>query len=173
IMGNNAAYPQCRDWVQRTMDKLVADRPDYVFTTSTRPWNIKPGDVMPATYIGIWQTLSDSNIPVLAMRDTPWLVKNGQPLDPADCLAKGRPAQSCAVRRSDVLADHNPTLDFAAQFPLIKPLDLSDAICRTDVCLPVEGNVLIYHGAHHLSPTYVRTMTGETGRQIAANTGWW
>jgi hypothetical protein len=49
----------------------------------------------------------------------------------------------------------------------------SDAICRADVCLPVEGNVLIYHGAHHLSPTYVRTMAGEIGRQIAANTGWW
>ena len=88
IMGNNAPYPQCREWVQRTMAKLVTDRPDYVFTTSTRPWNIKTGDVMPATYIGIWQTLSDNNIPILGMRDTPWLVKNGKPFDPADCLAK-------------------------------------------------------------------------------------
>jgi len=173
IMGNNAPYPQCREWVRRTTAKLVADRPDYVFTTSTRPWNIKTGDVMPATYIGIWQTLSDNNIPILAMRDTPWLVKNGKPLDPADCLAKGGNAQSCGVKRSDVLADHNPTLDFVAQFPLLKPLDMSDAICRPDFCRAVEGNVLIYHGAHHLSPTYVRTMTGELGRQIAAATGWW
>jgi peptidoglycan/LPS O-acetylase OafA/YrhL len=173
IMGNNAPYPQCREWVHRTMAQLVADRPDYVFTTSTRPWNIKAGDVMPATYIGIWQTLSDNNIPILAMRDTPWLVKNGQPFDPADCLAKGGNAQSCAVKRSDVLADHNQTLDFVAQFPLLKPLDVSDAICRTDICRPVEGNVLIYHGAHHLTPTYMRTMAHEIGRQIAAATGWW
>jgi peptidoglycan/LPS O-acetylase OafA/YrhL len=173
IMGNNAPYPQCREWVQTTMAKLVTDRPDYVFTTSTRPWNIKTGDVMPATYIGIWQTLSDNNIPILAMRDTPWLVKNGKPFDPADCLAKGGSAQSCEIKRSDVLADHNPTLDFVAQFPLLKPLDMSDAVCRPDVCRPVEGNVLIYHGAHHLSPTYVRTMAPELGRQIAANTGWW
>jgi hypothetical protein len=42
---------------------------------------------MPATYIGIWQTLSDNNIPILAMRDTPWMVRNGQPYFPADCLA--------------------------------------------------------------------------------------
>jgi peptidoglycan/LPS O-acetylase OafA/YrhL len=173
IMGNNAPYPQCREWVQRTMAKLVADRPDYVFTTSTRPWNIKPGDVMPATYIGIWQTLSDNNIPILAMRDTPWLVKNNKPFDPADCLAKGGTAQSCEIKRSDVLADHNQTLDFVGQFPLLKPLDMSDAICRPDFCRPVEGNVLIYHGAHHLSPTYVRTLAPELGRQIAANTGWW
>jgi peptidoglycan/LPS O-acetylase OafA/YrhL len=173
IMGNNAPYPQCREWVQRTMSKLIADRPDYVFTTTTRPWNIKSGDVMPATYIGIWQSLSDNNIPILGMRDTPWLVKNGKPFDPADCLAKGGNAQSCSVKRSDVLSDRNQTLDFVNQFPLLKVLDMSNAICRPDVCRPVEGNVLIYHGAHHLDPTYVRTMTNELGRQIAANTGWW
>ncbi|MGA7053428.1 MAG: acyltransferase family protein [Mycobacterium sp.] len=173
IMGNNAPYPQCREWVKRTMAKLVTDRPGYVFTTSTRPWNIKPGDVMPATYVGIWQTLSDNNIPILAMRDTPWLVKNGKPFDPADCLAKGGDAASCAIKRSDMLAEHNSTLDFVTQFPLLKPLDMSDAICRADVCRPVEGNVLIYHGAHHLSPTYMRTMVDELGRQIGVSTGWW
>lgn len=174
IMGNNAPYPQCREWVQTTMDKLVADRPDYVFTTTTRPWNIKTGDVMPATYIGIWQTLSDNNIPILGMRDTPWLVKNGQPFDPADCLAKkGGNAASCAIKRSDLLSDQNQTLDFVEQFPLLKVLDMSDAICRSDVCRPVEGNVLIYHGAHHLTPTYMRTLAHALGLQIAAATGWW
>ncbi|MEE3063070.1 MAG: acyltransferase family protein [Actinomycetota bacterium] len=174
IMGNNAPYPQCREWVQATMDKLVSDRPDYVFTTTTRPWNIKSGDVMPATYIGIWQTLSDNNIPILGMRDTPWLVKNGQPFDPADCLAKkGGNATSCAIKRSDVLSDRNQTLDFVEQFPLLKVLDMSDAICRADVCRPVEGNVLIYHGAHHLTPTYMRTLAHALGLQIAAATGWW
>jgi len=173
IMGNNAAYPQCHEWVGKTMAKLVADRPDYVFTTSTRPWNIKPGDVMPATYIGIWQTFSDNNIPVLAMRDTPWLVKEGNPFQPADCLAKGGNPQSCGIKRSDVLSERNPTLDFVGQFPLLKPLDMSDAICRPDICRAVEGNVLIYHDAHHLSATYMRTLAGELGRQIAAATGWW
>jgi peptidoglycan/LPS O-acetylase OafA/YrhL len=173
IMGNNAPYPQCHEWVPKTMAKLVADHPDYVFTTSTRPWNIKPGDVMPGTYIGIWQTLSDNNIPILAMRDTPWLVRDGQPFNPADCLAKGGDAVSCGVKRSDVLADRNPTLDFVEQFPGLKPLDMSDAVCRPDICPAVEGNVLVYHDAHHLSATYMRTMTNELGRQIAAATGWW
>ncbi|VBA38406.1 acyltransferase family protein [Mycobacterium attenuatum] len=173
IMGNNAAYPQCREWVQATMEKIVADRPDYVFTTSTRPWNIKPGDVMPATYIGIWQTLSDNNIPILAVRDTPWMVKDGQPFKPADCLAKGGNGKSCGIKRSDLLSDYNTTLDFVAQFPLLKPIDMSDAICREDFCRAVEGNVLIYRDSHHLTPTYMRTMAPELGRQIAAITGWW
>lgn len=173
IMGNNAPYPQCRQWVETTMAKLVNDRPDYVFTTSTRPWNIKSGDVMPATYIGIWQTLSDNNIPILGVRDTPWLVKDGQPFNPSDCLAKARNGESCGVKRSDLLSEHNGTLDFVAQFPLLKPIDLSDAICRPDTCRAVEGNVLIYRDPHHLTPTYMRTLAPELGRQIAAVTGWW
>ncbi|ULE32669.1 acyltransferase family protein [Mycobacterium sp. IDR2000157661] len=173
VMGDNRPYPKCRQWNQKVMPKLIADRPDYVFTTATRPWNIKPGDVMPGTYVGIWKTLSANNIPVLAMRDTPWLVRNGKPYFPADCLANGGNAISCGVKRSDVLSRRNPTLDYVARFPLLKPLDLSDAVCREDICRAVEGNVLLYHDAHHISTTYMRTMTNELGRQIAAATGWW
>ncbi|HEU0192103.1 MAG TPA: acyltransferase family protein [Mycobacterium sp.] len=173
IMGNNAPYPQCYDWVGKTMDKLIVDHPDFVFTTSTRPWNIKPGDVMPGTYIGIWKSLSDKHIPILGMRDTPWLVRDGNPFEPADCLASGGDAVSCGIKRSEVLADHNPTLDFVRQFPLLKPLDMSDAVCDADICRAVEGNVLIYHDSHHLSATYMRTMAGELSRQMAKATGWW
>jgi hypothetical protein len=77
------------------------------------------------------------------------------------------------MKRSEVLDDQNPTLDFVAQFPLLKPLDMTDAVCRKDRCRAVEGNVLVYHDSHHLSATYVRTMAAELGRQIAAATAWW
>ena len=173
VMGDNRAYPKCRTWNDRVMPKLLADHPDYVFTTSTRPWNIKPGDVMPGTYIGIWKEFSDAGIPILAMRDTPWLVRDDEPFFPADCLADGGDAISCGIDRSEVLSDHNPTLDFVAQFPLLKPLDMSDAVCREDYCRAVEGNVLVYHDSHHFTTTYMRTMTNELGRQIALATGWW
>ncbi len=173
VMGDNRPYPKCREWNDRVMAKLIKDRPDFVFTTSTRPWNIKPGDVMPATYIGIWKTLSNNKIPILAMRDTPWMVRNGKPFFPADCLAKGGDAVSCGIKRSEALSGRNQTLDFTKQFPLLKVLDMSDAVCRADYCRAIEGNVLLYHDAHHLSATYMRTLTPELGRQIGAATGWW
>jgi peptidoglycan/LPS O-acetylase OafA/YrhL len=173
VMGDNRPYPGCHEWNERVMPQLIADHPDFVFTTSTRPWNIKPGDVMPSNYIGIWQTLSDNNIPILAMRDTPWMARNGQPYFPSDCLASGGNANSCGIKRSDVLSEHNQTLDFVAQFPLLKVLDMSDAVCRKDICRAVEGNVLLYRDAHHISTTYMRTMAGELGRQIGLATGWW
>ena len=173
VMGDNRPYPKCRTWNERVMKKLIADRPDFVFTTATRPWNIKAGDVMPGTYVGIWQTLSQNNIPILAMRDTPWLVRRGQPFFPADCLADGGNGISCGIRRSDVLSPTNPTEAWVARFPLLKPLDMSDAVCRKDVCRAVEGNVLLYHDSHHISKTYMRTMANELGRQIGAATHWW
>ena len=173
VMGDNRPYPNCHQWNERVMAKLISDRPSFVFTTSTRPWNIKPGDVMPATYIGIWQTLSANNIPILAMRDTPWLVRDGEPFFPTDCLAKGGDAESCGIKRSEVLSERNQTLDFLKQFPQMRVLDLSDAVCRPDICRAVEGNVLIYHDSHHISATYMRTLIPELGRQLGAATGWW
>ena len=173
VMGDNRPYPKCYEWNELVMPKLIASHPDFVFTTSTRPWNIKPGDVMPGTYIGIWEQLSKANIPILAMRDTPWMVRDNKPFFPADCLASGGNATSCGIGRSEVLSDHNPTEDFVAQFPLLRTLDMSDAVCRPDICRAVEGNVLLYHDSHHLSATYMRTLVGELGRQMADRTGWW
>lgn len=173
VMGDNRPYPNCHQWNERVMAKLIRDHPDFVFTTSTRPWNIKPGDTMPGSYLGIWKALSDNNIPILAMRDTPWLVRDGKPFFPSDCLAKGGDAASCGIKRDLVLSERNQTLDFLAQFPSMKILDMSDAVCREDYCRAIEGNVLIYHDAHHISATYMRTMTPELGRQLGAATGWW
>ncbi|WP_183467775.1 acyltransferase family protein [Mycolicibacterium iranicum] len=173
VMGDNRPYPKCREWNERVMPRIIADKPDFVFTTSTRPWNIKPGDVMPSSYLGIWREFSKNRIPVLAMRDTPWMVRDGEPFFPADCLADGGDAVSCGIERSEVLSDRNPTLDYVKRFPLLKPLDMSDAVCREDYCRAVEGNVLLYHDAHHLSSTYMRTMANELGRQLGLATGWW
>ncbi|MGE2834544.1 acyltransferase family protein [Mycobacterium sp. SMC-4] len=173
VMGNNDPYPKCREWNDRVLPRIIADRPDFVFTTSTRPWNIKPGDVMPSGYLGIWEALTDNGIPILAMRDTPWMVRDGDPFLPKDCLADGGDAISCGIERSEVLSDSNPTLDYTARFPLLMPLDMSDAVCRADYCRAVEGNVLLYHDAHHISSTYMRTMTDELGRQMGIATGWW
>ena len=141
-------------------------------------------DALGAMGVGLFSSLitglilrtigTKAGIPILAMRDTPWLVhEDNSPFEPADCLASGGDAVSCGIKRSAVLAERNPTLDFVKQFPLLKPLDMSDAVCAKEICRAVEGNVLIYHDSHHLSATYMRTMAGELSRQIAAATGWW
>jgi peptidoglycan/LPS O-acetylase OafA/YrhL len=170
---SNDPYPGCRDWVQSAMDSLVADRPDFVFTTTTRPLPDAPGDFVPDNYLGIWDTLAANDIAILGMRDTPWMYQDGMVFSPVDCLANGGDAESCGLPRSEVLADYNPTLDYLGRYPGIAPLDLSDAVCGPDFCRAAEGNVLVYHDAHHLTSTYVRTLTDELARQLADATGWW
>ena len=173
IAGSNDPYPQCREWVVDTMNELAIDRPDYVFTTTTRPQLDGPGDFVPDAYLGIWDEFAAYDLTVLGVRDTPWMFRDGLLFAPADCLAEGGSAESCGVPRSEALSDYNPTMDYLSRYPAIVPLDLSDAVCGPDYCRAVEGNVLVYHDAHHLSATYTRTMADELGRQLGEATGWW
>ena len=173
IAGSDNPYPGCRDWVAAVLDTLGADRPDFVFTPTTRPRTDAPGDYVPDSYLGIWDALAALRLPTLGIRDTPWMYRDGMMFSPVDCLAEDGDPQSCGLPRSEVLSDYNPTMDHLGRYPGIIPLDLSDAVCRPDYCRAAEGNVLIYHDAHHLSATYVRTMTDELGRQLGAATGWW
>ena len=144
-----------------------------MFTTTTRPIQDGPGDQVPEGYVGIWDELNAHGIPILGVRDTPWMFIRSYLFSPVDCLSDGGDPESCGLPRRDVLSDRNPTLDYADRYPLLHPLDLSDAVCRPDHCRAVEGNVLVYHDPHHLTATYVRTMADELGRQIADATGWW
>lgn len=173
IAGSFDKYPSCRTWSDNALAQIIADRPDYVFFTSTRPILNGPGDYVPDYYLGIWDDLSANGIPMLGVRDTPWMIRDGWFFSPVDCLSSGGDAESCGVPRNEALAQRNPTLDHLADYPLMKPLDLSDAVCRPTMCRAVEGNVLVYHDAHHLSAAYVRTLTTELARQMSDALGWW
>ncbi|MGV0814291.1 acyltransferase family protein [Mycolicibacterium boenickei] len=173
IAGSFQEYPSCRTWSDGALAQIIADRPDYVFFTSTRPILNGPGDYVPDYYLGIWDELSDNGIPMLGIRDTPWMLRDGWFFSPVDCLSDGGDADACGVPRDEALAQRNPTLDHLPDYPLLKVLDLSDAVCRPTICRAVEGNVLIYHDAHHLSGAYVRTLTDELSRQLSDAVGWW
>jgi hypothetical protein len=173
IAGSFETYPSCRTWSDNALAQIIADRPDYVFFTSTRPILNGPGDYVPDYYLGIWDELSANGIPMLGVRDTPWMIRGGWFFSPVDCLSSGGDAESCGVPRNEALAQRNPTLDHLADYPLMKALDLSDAVCRPTICRAVEGNVLVYHDAHHLSAAYVRTLTTELARQMSDALGWW
>ena len=56
------------DAVTTHVPKLVADHPSFVFTTSTRPWNIKPGDVIQIG--GTYRHRCKLQIPILDLPHT-------------------------------------------------------------------------------------------------------
>ncbi|MFC9355968.1 acyltransferase family protein [Rhodococcus sp. NPDC057014] len=166
-------YPDCGDWSRDVLDRLRDHRPDWVFSTSSRPNDEGAGDVTPDDYVGLWERLADFGLPFLGIRDTPWLHHDGVPYSAVDCLADRGDADSCGLPRDDVLAPDNPTVEAARDLPSVHPLDLTDAVCDVAICRVVQGNILVYHDSHHLSATYVRSLAPELDRQVGMATRWW
>jgi peptidoglycan/LPS O-acetylase OafA/YrhL len=170
IDGNSAG---CDEWSMEVLQRLEQDRPDWVFTTSTRPNPYDIGDITPDSYVRVWQYLSDRGLPLLALRDTPWLTRDGIPYLAPDCLSGGGTAESCGLPREEALSPENPALAAGEGMELVRQLDMSNAVCDVDICRAVEGNYIVYHDAHHLSKSYVETMAPELDRQIGLATAWW
>ncbi|PXX71394.1 peptidoglycan/LPS O-acetylase OafA/YrhL [Nocardia tenerifensis] len=166
------AIPDCRDWSAEVIDRLGADRPDWVFTTGTRPRG-DTGDETPADYLDVWTKLYQHGLNVLAMRDTPWLRRDGVRYRGTDCLAQRGNRISCGMPRADALEERNPEDEPAASFSNVFPLDLTDAICEPEVCPVTGGNILIYHDEHHLTASYSRSLAPELGRRLQPILGWW
>ncbi|MEV4123769.1 acyltransferase family protein [Nocardia sp. NPDC049707] len=164
--------PDCRDWSREVIDRLGTDRPDWVFTTGTRPRD-DGGDETPDDYLNVWSALSDRSLNVITIRDTPWLRRDGVRYKAADCLAKGGDRISCGMRREDALDPIDPQLEPASRFPSVFPIDLTDGVCEADVCPVVEGNILIYHDEHHLTASYSRSLAGTLGRRLQPVLQWW
>ncbi|MFD4440081.1 acyltransferase family protein [Nocardia sp. NPDC058519] len=164
--------PDCRDWSAEVIDRLDADRPDWVFTTGTRPRD-EGGDETPADYLDVWAALSDRGLSVIAIRDTPWLRRGTVRYKATDCLAGGGNRISCGMRREDALDPINPGLAPASAFPSVFPIDVTDAVCEPTLCAVAEGNILIYHDEHHLTSSYSRSLAGPLGRELQPILGWW
>jgi peptidoglycan/LPS O-acetylase OafA/YrhL len=165
----------CLRWSGQVTDRLLTDPPDLVMVTGTRPRLGAPGDWVPPWYPTQWRTVVDAGIPLVAIRDNPWL-----PFPGPECVADaaldvngGAPGSPppCSVPRDQVLSP-----DFLADAPPLPEIgwvDLSDAYCRLTECRAVEGNVLIYRDDNHITATYGRTLAPELARQLGAATGWW
>ncbi|MFF7939594.1 acyltransferase family protein [Nocardia gamkensis] len=171
-MYKGEANPDCRDWSVEVIDRLAVERPEWVFTTATRPRD-SDGDETPGDYLDVWARLADRGLNVLAIRDTPWLRRDGVRYRAIDCLAQQGDRISCGMPRAAALNAVNPALEFAASFPNVFPVDLSDALCERDVCAVAEGNILIYHDEHHLTASYSRSLAPELGRRLSPILGWW
>ncbi|MGV9662193.1 acyltransferase family protein [Nocardia niigatensis] len=164
--------PDCRDWSAEVIDRLGVERPDYVFTTATRPSD-NGGDETPQDYLDVWSALSDRGLQLIGIRDTPWLRRNGIRYRAIDCLAGGGDRLSCGLPRSEALNAENPAAAPAAAFPNMHLIDPNDAVCEPDVCPVVEGNILIYHDEHHLTASYARSLAPELGRELQPILDWW
>ncbi|MFZ2511741.1 MAG: acyltransferase family protein [Gordonia sp. (in: high G+C Gram-positive bacteria)] len=169
---NGEKLTECKEWVSAVMDRLAVDKPDVVFTTSTRPIpGAEPGDYVPEGYLDIFEEFRERGQQVIAIRDTPWGLD--PPMSPPDCIAAGRKPEVCGVTRERMLSPVDPTDKIEAEFPNITFIDYSNAVCTDTYCPAVVGNILVWHDRHHLTTAFVRSLIPYLEKDIQRATGWW
>lgn len=147
------ADESCIEWNNRVIDDIQSEKYDLVITNADISTDDYPE--VPEGYITQFEKLDDFEVPVLALRDTPWFT-DGR----IDCLeAHGLYNGECNVAKDKVLTSvgkwelvDNPPRN-------VHYADLTDIICDDEICNPIQGNVIIYWDSHHMTSTYVKTMT--------------
>ncbi|WP_434743071.1 SGNH hydrolase domain-containing protein [Micromonospora sp. SH-82] len=178
VAGGDEARPNrsCGQWNRALRERLAADRPDLVVTSSYNYQVHRDGRLLTGTenetalataLRRTWRGLAEV-APVVVLRDTP-----APRRDMADCVSAHREELTrCAVPRVEALAGVGPIQETAAEgLAGVHLVDLNDAICPASRCAPVIGGVLVYRDTNHLTATYARTLAGRLDERLQAVVG--
>lgn len=163
------SYTECSDWRRATLDRIVAIRPLAVFMSSAHVYVASPRNAGPETVSleawrqGTRQTLSilaAAGIRTFVLRDTP---RAG--FDVPACLARARwnPwlfGHACDFDKARSLdaAAFGAEIDAAQDFKTVEVLDLSDQICTTTTCTPMQDGAVVYRDTNHLTTTFATAL---------------
>jgi hypothetical protein len=115
-----------------------------------------------------WQALLEGGIAVVVLSDTP-----RPSLDVLECVAENRTTLTrCAFERAPAVdkGAAEAQRKAVAMTPGVHWLDLNDAICPTERCAPVIGNVLIYRQGSHVTATYIKPLAPRLERALLETT---
>ncbi|MGW4114496.1 acyltransferase family protein [Actinosynnema sp. NPDC004786] len=151
----------CSDENLKKLDHIRAMKPDLVVAAAMSPesylqdlkWTWDP-KAMVEGYRTVLSALSDADIPVAVIRELP---RPAMLVGP--CLERNpdEPGRCDTPRDEAIGSASDPLAEAATGLRGVRVVDLTDSICRSDVCPGVVGNVVVYRN-NHLTDTYVRSM---------------
>jgi hypothetical protein len=151
----------CASWRAEAMQRIIALRPSIVFTGNASNFpeakrNLEIRFSLDELRDGTRRTLealTARGFRVAVMRDTPRFT-----YDVPTCLARSvrhswYPGGSCEADRFTVLnaAAFESEKAGAHGLPNVHFIDLTDRLCRKDVCWAVQGGAVIYRDNNHLT----------------------
>ena len=157
-------YDECNSWRDEVRDTLLADPPAMLVVSNVERQAAVDGVVQgpsqskPLLVSGLeqmWRSFLDKGTAVVVVADTP-----RPQIDVPSCVSDN-PEQltRCTFDRDEGNRARSTSLsDAAAATPGTTFVDLSDAICPTQRCAPVIGDVLLYRDTNHLTNTYAATL---------------
>ncbi|RIQ30135.1 acyltransferase family protein, partial [Jiangella rhizosphaerae] len=167
-------YTSCREWNEALLDRLTGpDRPELVVTSGSNAYRVwedgrELGDDASADRLAdglreSWAAVREAGVELVVLENTPWLAQ-----DPAECVS-AHPDQltECAQPRADAVEKAgDEQLVAARELGGVDVVDLSRAICPTDECPAVIGNVVVWRDDHHLTATYARSLASHLEAQL-------
>jgi hypothetical protein len=152
-------YTECEAWRPLVIQRLIAERPDLVIVSSDR-WlpPVNKGDDDP-TRQGEAMARLLLQIPgrVAILADTP-----AAAVDVPVCLSRHLDdITRCATSRLAAFGrQHLVRERTAARAANATLVDLSDAVCPSDPCQAVIGDMIVYRDDHHLTATFAASLAG-------------
>jgi len=170
-------YTACHKWdVTVQHDLLTSIRPDVVITSDfTQMGSVAHPQYGPAAYADIaagmaryWKQLQDHGIPVVPIQETP-----AMNFTPPDCVSEYGAASTACDRPAAEAIPQDPPIVQAARLMAgtVKVIDMNQFICSRALCRSVVGNVLVYFDAHHLTSSYVETITPYLASRLFSSSG--
>lgn len=169
-MGSEAMR-SCAEWNRKALRRIVEAKPDLVIiaqssgalTEIARDQRRGSGEIV-RRMATAWREVGGTGARMIALHETPRLG-----WDAADCLS--RPSASiegCSQWRARAVPVMSAISLAVAEVPGIRLIDMTDALCTSDRCAPVVGNVLVWRDKHHLTATYARTIAPMLSAKLAA-----
>ncbi|GII99322.1 peptidoglycan/LPS O-acetylase OafA/YrhL [Sediminihabitans luteus] len=164
-IGSDESSQGCTDWADRVVDEIDGGNFDLVVTMQLTPYEALGAEgaesdaLVEQGYEEYLGELSATGTPVLVVRDTPY-PKHTIPSVP-DCVAENLDApEACDGAQGDWLPA-DPLYDAAVALddPQVSTADLTPYVCQDGVCPAVEGGLVVYFDASHLTATYATTLT--------------
>jgi peptidoglycan/LPS O-acetylase OafA/YrhL len=163
------ANPACSRWSQWALQKILAEKPDVVLTTTRAGDALRPDQPIDADMtqqamvdglVSHWRAVTDSGAVLVSILDTPGRPGGGVP----ECVQENQHhLTACRYPLADRLtATGQPAQRAAAaQVPEAHLVDMTDVVCPGgEYCPAVIGNVLVYRTGTHLTDSYAASSTG-------------
>lgn len=161
-------YTACKEWNDNLRDYIAAEKPAAVVTSTLSTYTMSGATSGPKDFTmsvsEAWSWANAQGVPVISIVDTPYMATSVP-----GCLAENpQQPQSCATPSASALAGSGLEQEAASGLQKVFVLDMTDLICPGATCQPIIGNVLVYRDQHHLSDSYVRSLTTHLSSRFPA-----
>jgi hypothetical protein len=159
----------CAEWNRNLQTWLAAQSPFELVFTSHLASNIST-DLKTANYGAKFkQGFTEAWSPLIARGSKIIVIKDGPKMTKAmaacynDTTGDGR----CEMKQSEAFAvDH--AVEVARESGAASVLDLTDLVCKNEICPSLIGGVFVYRDTHHFSLAYAKSMAGIIAGRISA-----